>query len=420
MQKRGFDYKICAFRLVNRKRGLSSIISTVLIILAAIAAIAIVWGVINSMIGKTSSEVNTEVQYLAIGFIIKDVIQNEECALKFVLQRKAGGGNITGFIIGLEDSNGNAARIDEPYNHTVLTELESTLVEISAAQHGLCQENNDALTKIKVYAILPGAPPSSNPGGSFSINENNDESFAEFETNCGDGFDNDGDTADDCEDSDCTGQSCGENRQCFAGDCYFEISACGSLNTDGEKYILTNDISVGADDCIIINADDIILEGNNKKIIGDNSTRCVSAADKNNITIEHLTVSSCYEGIYFSNVDNSVLRNNNFADNPGSEGAYALRLISGSSSNYIQSNNFTNNELAIYLEQLSEENTFFFNTISGNRNGVYIFYCDDNHFYGNTFSSQDSYDFSCGDESRIYDDGANSAYSATENCVIVL
>src|SRR3989338_3791319 len=149
-----------------QKRALSNIVVTVLIVLLALAAIAIVWNVIGPMLKKTGEGIRSETEYLAIGFIVKDVEQDKSCSIKFTLERKAGGGDVSGFIVVLEDKGGISKAIYD-YENTSVSELQTIPVDISYIKHGLCLHPNDAnnkIKKIKVYADIPDADPSDTPG----------------------------------------------------------------------------------------------------------------------------------------------------------------------------------------------------------------------------------------------------------------
>ena len=88
-----------------QKRGLSEIVSTVLLVMLVLAAVVIVWALISQIL-KPSEESTIETQLLTVGFTAKSVVEDELGNVNFVLERTAGGGKIDGFIIALEDSNG--------------------------------------------------------------------------------------------------------------------------------------------------------------------------------------------------------------------------------------------------------------------------------------------------------------------------
>lgn len=100
-----------------------------------------------------------------------------------------------------------------------------------------------------------------------------------------------------------------------------------------------------------------ILNGDSIYVVGTNDAE-----------VKNSRVSGSYQGAYFSNSDNSVIRSNNFRGNRG-EG---IRL-EDSSDNSVLKNDVTSNSKGLFLTGSSSNNEIKENTISSNDKGIDIF-----------------------------------------------
>ena len=70
-----------------------------------------------------------------------------------------------------------------------------------------------------------------------------------------------------------------------------EITGCTEINESG-VYYLANDISENATMCIVINASDVVLEGNGHFIDGNGSGYGIYAEGVENVTVKNLTLTN--------------------------------------------------------------------------------------------------------------------------------
>ncbi len=105
--------------MFRNKRGLSSIVITLILVLLAIAAIAIIWGVIRGVISKSSKQVNAATFSLDLK-ILKAYRSSDKIVVN--VERRPGQGEIVGLSFVLKTDNGSAELIKVD---TTLGELES-------------------------------------------------------------------------------------------------------------------------------------------------------------------------------------------------------------------------------------------------------------------------------------------------------
>ena len=148
-----------------KKRGLSNIISTVLIVLLVIVIVGVVWITISKLITTSSQNVEKSQQEILLSqnkfSIIQDsVVVNEDKSLQFSLKRLTGEKTITGINIVLKDSAGNIRTI---YKNISFEIGESKLITLSSSEINL----NDVV-KIEIYpTINSGSIVSSSSTGKF-------------------------------------------------------------------------------------------------------------------------------------------------------------------------------------------------------------------------------------------------------------
>ncbi|MBI2452162.1 hypothetical protein HYV50_03740 [Candidatus Pacearchaeota archaeon] len=136
-----------------KKRGLSEIVTTVLIVLLALVAIGLVWTFIRGTIGRSGSALGSESKLLEIRYSIvaNSVVPSVDGkSVTFFAERETGGGDVNTFpVFSVEDKNGNMAAVYN-YNTTKMNELERISVVINGADYGL----TDNITKISVFAAI--------------------------------------------------------------------------------------------------------------------------------------------------------------------------------------------------------------------------------------------------------------------------
>src|SRR3989344_5813845 len=131
------------------KRGLSDIIATVLIVLLALVAVAILWVFISNPISKAGVKIGSDSQFIGTRFSIVpgsvDVVGGQ---VDLILERKSGGGELAGFIVVLEDSNGKSFSYDN--NKDIgFDVLERKKISIAMSGTGLSD-----VVKVSVYPTV--------------------------------------------------------------------------------------------------------------------------------------------------------------------------------------------------------------------------------------------------------------------------
>ena len=136
------------------KRGVSDVITTVLIILLVLAAVAIIGGIILKNLGDASEKIEAGFNTVSLSIPQQSVkIDPATGLVNLNVQRNAGQGNVKAFNVILEDSSGQRSviRVDQP-----IAELETKSVQVTYS----------GLTDVKKISISNSSP----IGFLFSIN----------------------------------------------------------------------------------------------------------------------------------------------------------------------------------------------------------------------------------------------------------
>ena len=241
-----------------------------------------------------------------------------------------------------------------------------------------------------------------------------------------------------------------------------ECSAIGNWNTGNKTCTLTQDLSQG----IIIDNNNIILDGNGRTITGNNTGNGVYLSGRTGVTIKNFlirnflygirsessqdvviegnTISSNSYGISISQGNNHTLNNNTVSDNQyggigiGFSGGNILRnnvvvrnaqfsqynlhgiQISNSNGNTLSDNVISNNKYGLQLFSI-ENTTMTANRIYDNTYNFFLFGTQDSHFSGNIVDDTNTVDGkpiyyvknAIGD---VYDDSANIGTFYCINC----
>ena len=131
------------------KRGISTLVVAVLLTLLVIAALLIIWAVIRANVVQAGEKIEEDVGFIGITFdFIKGVSITPDGDISFVLERNAGGSNISGFLIVLYDEQ-RASRAIVIYTiNSPLREFERKIVSINNFDYGELGE----IKKIEIYA----------------------------------------------------------------------------------------------------------------------------------------------------------------------------------------------------------------------------------------------------------------------------
>jgi len=133
---------------------------------------------------------------------------------------------------------------------------------------------------------------------------------------------------------------------------------------DNVTYTFTDSIN----DSIVIERDDIVVDGTGYALQGTNASGSIGAdvTGKSNITIKNMTIRAFYYGIYLDSSSNNSISGNNITANN-----YSGILLYYSSSNSISGNNMTGNNDGIEFYFSSSYNSFFHNNFINNAQQVF-------------------------------------------------
>ncbi len=142
------------------------------------------------------------------------------------------------------------------------------------------------------------------------------------------------------------------------------IKSDGSVSSseithNGDVYTLVDDISVTHESGIVIERDNMVLNGNGHAVSGTGYEDGIRASGRTNVTLRNITVKEFYWGVYLESSTNCTISSCNVSAND----FFGIRISYG------------------------ENNTIFNNTITGNvDNGVDVSYSTSNRIVGNTIT----------------------------------
>ena len=183
------------------------------------------------------------------------------------------------------------------------------------------------------------------------------------------------------------------------------VSACGALNSDGETYILTQNIN-SAGTCITIGADNLILDGDSFTITYGQSASGYgvdNSAGYDNITIKNLKITQGSTemngyGIRFTSTVDSIIDNNEITT--GGSISFGIYLYSSCNSNTITNNDVTTTGATSHAMRLYTScgsNTITNNTLSAEGSSSYGISLEttptSNNITGSSISSTSSHDY---------------------------
>ncbi|MBO3832642.1 MAG: right-handed parallel beta-helix repeat-containing protein [Candidatus Brockarchaeota archaeon] len=145
-----------------------------------------------------------------------------------------------------------------------------------------------------------------------------------------------------------------------------EPSGAPLVTSDKKTYFLTDDVVNTGGGGIVVERDNIIIDGNNHALTGRGWGIGVSLKGRRNVTVRNLRVKNFGGGIF----------------------------LYSSFGNTISNNTVSNNYYGIYLNS-SFGNTISNNTVSNNYYGIYLWYFSNNTIYHNNFinNSQQVYSY---------------------------
>ncbi|MFT4303151.1 MAG: BspA family leucine-rich repeat surface protein [Candidatus Woesearchaeota archaeon] len=161
------------------------------------------------------------------------------------------------------------------------------------------------------------------------------------------------------------------------------VSDCRILNTSNTVYYLVDNIYSYSENCILITAENIVLDGNGYNYTGSNFGLGVNITSVENITLKNLNMFNFEYGIY-SLASNTIIYNNNITNS-----SYGINLYNNSGLIYNNNIDLFNRALNIYgnnsilhsnLLHYSVHNPGFISELIG----IYSNICYNNEYYNNT------------------------------------
>jgi len=147
---------------MDNKRGLSNVLSILLVVVIGIVAVGLIWGYVNKTLNESGETIREEIAVSQIDYEIieKSVVVNEEGNLSFNVKRNSGGVENSGFIVAIQDSEGNIETFND-YENSEISQLEIVKVNIDKNEHDLLE-----IASVAVYATvdLQLSPPNSVSG----------------------------------------------------------------------------------------------------------------------------------------------------------------------------------------------------------------------------------------------------------------
>src|SRR3989344_3133244 len=134
-----------------KKKGVSSVLTTVLIILLFLALIVLIWLMISRQIESGSSKLETGFYTSSFSiprdkvFLDKEPSKNK---LNFILKRNAGEARIKGVVIILKGSNKQEKDFRD-YENVSIGELETLKIHLNYTNSEI-----ESVEKIEVYSII--------------------------------------------------------------------------------------------------------------------------------------------------------------------------------------------------------------------------------------------------------------------------
>jgi len=129
------------------KRGISQVVTTVLLILVVLAAVSIIWAFVRPAIEKTAGGISISSITIDLEIVRESVFDNTNTSIiSFDVKRKSGEGKVVGLKVILEDTNGEEKLFDFPL---VINQLETKGVSIDYSTSTLGN-----IAKISIAAVF--------------------------------------------------------------------------------------------------------------------------------------------------------------------------------------------------------------------------------------------------------------------------
>jgi flagellin-like protein len=331
----------------KKKRGISAIVATVLLILITIAGVGIIWGVIMPLFGGVEYLTYSDVE---LGIVFEGyTVYDAATGLAFVqVKRGSDSANLAAIDV-IFEVEGNSY----PYRTTTVPEPnEKKTYSFNLKDDGVTK----APTSVSVSPVIE------KEGGTSVVLQPTDDRPIPIQT---------------LKLTEVEVQEAQNNAETPKNAPEtIKISACAVLSQTG-NYELTKDI-FGKGPCITINASGVKFDGKGYTIKANDSDHgwggwlqygsSIYISNANNLTIKNVKLVSIAQGIYSEKMNYSILTNINSSYND-----YNGIWMEESSYNLIENSVFTKNGYdGIWIGSASDYNTFQNNIINENGYGFFI------------------------------------------------
>jgi len=139
-------FKFNLSSIFMEKKGVSGVITTVLLILIVLAAIGIIWVVISGFLSSSTEQIDLGVGFAQLDIIDDSIRYISDDSIELKVKRDSNPGNITGLRVIIEDENGNSKSYDID---TEIKELETKTFNVPL------QNEIQNITKISIAPRTP-------------------------------------------------------------------------------------------------------------------------------------------------------------------------------------------------------------------------------------------------------------------------
>jgi parallel beta-helix repeat protein len=192
---------------------------------------------------------------------------------------------------------------------------------------------------------------------------------------------------------------------------YLPISDCGTINISG-NYSLSEDIFQNEpQDCILINADDVVLDCNGRTIELDFERKTAITSTGDNTVIKNWLINGNPQGygIKFNRVDFGEISNNNL-----NGFRVGIWILEQSTNDTIKNNEVTQNFDGILIQNTFDSVVKNNSLVKNNRYGMNVINSHDMKFFDNLGCDNEIKDFYCSNSKRA--NGSDNKFQTIENC----
>ncbi|MBI2452163.1 right-handed parallel beta-helix repeat-containing protein [Candidatus Pacearchaeota archaeon] len=356
------------------KRGLSDIVTTVIIVLLALVAIALIWVFLRNVLFRAGEDIEEETRLFGTSFSIIDNTMRlrwNNDVLFFVERDPVGSSAAVFPVFVFEDEKDNRMAVYK-YNNTPVNELERVKIDIKNKEHGFGYE--ESLKRILVY------PATFNKAGEVITTRDPSDVY---------------------------------DASTFQKQVVY-IDKCGTLDKENTEYRLTKDIdfivlnsSDSQPQCFHISADDVTLDGRGHTIncLGCGITNgAVFSQGLKYAIIRNFDIRGFF-GFWIQETNKSLIFNNtiNNSGNDGYAGAIGVLLLGGSD-NRIENNKLLESwGVGIYIGA----STSFVNSTTVNN--------PENSVISNNFVCGNGGDLFCSNDINTI--GSGNIFDTNQGCV---